>query len=115
RREARRLEVEARFLELLAVAVAGEKGELAWRLSAREGRFAHFFPAPRIESRQALEAEPARVPRRDRERHHGRLDRERAAAAHGIEERLAAVPTGQPHAAAAELLLHQRLTRDLPE
>src|SRR6266571_414976 len=94
---------------------ARRKGD--WRPARqrpRERRFAHLFPEPWIESRQALEAEAARVARGNGERHHRRLDRERAAAAHRVEQRLTAVPASEPHDARGEVLLERRLARVLP-
>jgi hypothetical protein len=64
-----------------------------------------------IESREALEAEAARVSCRDRERDHRRLDHDRAAAAHRVEERLAGLPARERHDPGGEVFLQWRLAR----
>src|SRR5206468_10510239 len=66
-----------------------------------------------IETREALETEAARMPGRDRERRHGGFDGDRAAAAHGIEERLAGLPSGELHDPGCEVFLQRRLARIL--
>src|SRR5256885_1912413 len=52
-----------------------------------------------------------RVSRRDREGHHRRLDDERPAAAHGVKEGLARVPTREPNDAGSKVFLQRGFAR----
>src|SRR5256885_9056446 len=109
--EARCLEVEAGFFQLLSVAIAGEDREPLLGPAAGERRVAYLVPPPEIESGEALEAEGARVSRRDREGHHRRLDDERPAAAHGVKKGLVRVPTREPNDAGGKVFLQWGFAR----
>src|SRR6185503_4926994 len=67
------------------------------------------FPERGVERAQLLEAEAALRARRAPARHRRRLDENRAAAAHRVEQRLAGLPAAQHHDAGGEVLAQRRL------
>src|SRR5207253_7902012 len=98
------VQVGTRGGERGSIAVAAEKCQRTILSDPRVRLVAAALPCPRVEPAQLLEAEATVASRRDVARYLGRLDQERPAAAHGIEQGQVRRPADQANHAGSEIL-----------